>query len=108
MIILSFTTVPNNAVEVTPEAANSLAVNSPKRLTIEQAQALYGLIQTFRPDWDRPTALRQMQTTALYSELAAADVVRVFIDAATDDAGRPFESFTFPGHNPWPANPEAN
>lgn len=105
---MSLSTIPNNAVEVTPEAANSLPVNSPKRLTIDQAQALYGLIQTFRPDWDRGTVLRQMQTTALYSELAAADVARLFIDAAADDAGTPFESFSFPGHNPWPSNPEAN
>ncbi|MEV5052992.1 hypothetical protein [Arthrobacter sp. LAR12-1-1.1] len=105
---MSVSTVPNNAVEVTPEAANSLAVDSPKRLTIEQAQALYGLIKTFRPDWDRPTVMRQMQTTALYSELAAADVVRLFIDAAAGDAGKPFEAFDFPGHNRWPVTPEAN
>ncbi|SDP74064.1 hypothetical protein SAMN04487914_13239 [Arthrobacter sp. ok909] len=85
---MSNSTVLNNAEEVT----------SAKRLTMEQAQALYGLIATFRPDWDRSAVLRQMQITALYGPLEAHEVAVAFITAAA--TVKPFEELTFPGVDP--------
>lgn len=85
---MSTTTVLKNAQEVTPA----------KRLTMDQAQALYELIATFRPDWDRATVLRQMQTTALYSPFEAHEVAAAFITAAGTD--KSFEELSFPGVDP--------
>jgi hypothetical protein len=82
------TTVLNNAEEVT----------SAKRLTMDQAQALYELIKTFRPDWDRAAVLHRMQITALYGPLEAHEVATAFITAAATD--KPFEELEFPGIDP--------
>jgi hypothetical protein len=85
---MSNSTVLKNAEEVT----------SAKRLTMNQAQALYGLIATFRPDWDRGAVLRQMQITALYGPLEAHEVAAAFITATATD--KPFEELEFPGIDP--------
>jgi hypothetical protein len=97
---LLISNVLENAAIVTSEA-DGMPVDSPKRLTIEQAQALFDLIETFQPDWDRGAVLRQMQTTALYSSLEAHEVVSIFINAAATETDRPFGELDFPGHNPW-------
>jgi hypothetical protein len=84
---------------------SELGVDSTKRLNMKQAQALYGLIQTFRPDWDdRKAVMSQIQDTALYSPLEASEVVALFINAATAESDHEFEDLEFPGRNSWAAS----
>lgn len=73
----------------------SMPVDSPKRLTMEQAQPLCQLVRSFRPEWNRSAVLRKMQTTALYSSLEAGEVVAFFINAAR--SGARFADIDFPG-----------
>lgn len=85
---MSFSTLLNKSQDVTTQ-----------RLTMEQAQALYGLVATFRPDWPRTAVLRQMQITALYSPLEAHEVAAAFISAAGTD--KSFDELAFPGVDPF-------
>lgn len=97
---MSFSTVTNSTVVVTPEATVSFAnlAEGRTRLSMEQAQVLVQLVHTFQPTWDRGAVLRQMQITALYSELDAPGVITAFINAAA--SGKPFEEISFPGTDP--------
>lgn len=77
------------------EHAINMPVDSPKRLTMEQALPLCRLVKTFRPEWDRAAVLRKMQATALYSSLESHEVVAFFVNAAA--SGNQFANIQFPG-----------
>lgn len=78
-------------------AATEMPVDSPNRLTMHQAQSLFSLVTTFRPDWDDRRLIRKIKSAALYSSLNAAEVVAHVINTASTSAGLHFDELTFPG-----------
>lgn len=82
---------------------NTAAEASDKRLTMEQAKALFHLIEAFRPEWaDWKTVMRKLQDTSAYTELPAHLIVALVIEAAaTKPAGWKFEDLPFLGVNPY-------
>lgn len=88
---MSTTNVLNNLQEVT----------SAERLTFLQAEALFHLVRTFRPDWaDWKTFMRLIQDTANYTDLAAHEIASHVITAAGTEPSRRFEDLAFLGTNP--------
>lgn len=76
---------------------------SPKRLTMEQAKALFRLIEAFRPEWaDWKTVMGRLQDAAAYTALPGHQIVALVIEAAaTKPAGWKFEDLPFLGVNPY-------
>lgn len=75
---------------------------SPKRLSEEQAAALFHLIKAFRPEWANwTTVMRRLQDTALYTDLPGSKIVSLVVDAAvTNPVGGSFQDLPFLGVNP--------
>lgn len=87
--------------EAPATTASVLPEETPKRLTMEQAQALFLLIEAFRPGWaDRRTVMGKLQDTALYTDLEGHEVASLVITAAVTEPDRNFEELPFLGVNP--------
>lgn len=92
---MSVSTVTNSAVVVTSEATARF-VEAPKPLTLDQAKALFQLIQTFRPDWaDWKTVMRKLQELSLTSELEGHEVAAYVIKSAATQPDRSVEDMDF-------------
>lgn len=87
--------------EAPATTASILPEETPKRLTLEQAQALFQLIEAFRPGWaDRRTVMGKLQDTALYTDLEGHEVASLVITAAATEPDRNFGDLPFLGVNP--------
>lgn len=84
-----------------PATTASVLEESPKRLTMEQAQALFQLIEAFRPEWaDWKTVMGKLQDTVLYTGLDGHQIISLIIKAAATEPSLKFEDLPFLGVNP--------
>jgi hypothetical protein len=80
----------------TAEANATSTEESPRRLTMEQAQALFQLIEAFRPDWaDWKSVMGKLQQVTLSMDMEGHEIVSYVIKSAATKPDTKFEDLDF-------------
>jgi hypothetical protein len=85
------------AAEAPATSTETVTEESPKRLTHEQAKALFLLIETFRPDWvtDWKAVMGKLQQVTLSMDMEGHEVVAYVIKSAATKPDTKFEDLDF-------------